>query len=910
MLILFIVSLNISNDPSFQKALDLLSVNQKEIEYPKLWKQDEKWVLPNIELWMKSPLKGIDYAENSVKVFKEGNIPTIYKLEARALGINKLNTQVNQKKWINGLPKNIDLPVNRLISKISSAKTLLISAFSGLDSLQKIRILAEASSFWGDEDDSTDDYLYGILLREFGVPYDTSDTILKVKTDTLMEWARKVKFNLILSAGYIVSKGISDFLKEIKGITLPDTIITFKTPIGWVAIGGNGNNSYSDKYALVVDFGGNDTYSGRIAGGIGVLSNPISIVIDVSGDDKYISRDKVFSLGSGLMGIGFLYDGGGNDFYSGFDNSIASSLFGIGIVVDNNGNDIYNGGYFTESASTFGLSILQDNAGNDRYFAQCYAQAMAGTYSYAALLDGSGNDVYYSGGRYPHTPLLPNDYRSMSQGFAIGARPDYGGGIAFLYDGGGNDFYNAEVYAQGTSYWYSAGFLYDEAGNDHYIATEYAQGAGIHLSYGLLIDNAGDDQYFSRYGPSIGEGHDLACGILIDKDGDDSYNVSGGIGVGLTNSFGLFADLNGNDRYLTTENLGEGSANLARGFTGLGIFIDKKGKDTYPYKGVRMDGRIWWDKMYGIGIDGTSQRVKKKIAQKPVPNFTKMDIKQIFDVAAEWEVGDAKDEIKAARKELKKHPSAARKYICDKKMDTESGLELRAIKDFVKAFPDSFTSCLFKCLHSDNKEERVNALYLISEIKPDNAVDSIIPMLKQPKNKLLLRSIIYSIGKIGGENARKTVKRYLNNKDETVKLVSVVALGKIKSPDDIPIFIKKLKSPEFVVRSAAVNALSGYDDTIITPRLLEKFQKGEDPLVIKTFGLIGEKSKQENIKREIKRAIWQGLYADDERYRALTIEALGRIGGDDVKTELKILKGRETSPVCQYFIDKFLDAQN
>ena len=901
-------SLNISNDPYFQRALKLLDVQKREIGYPKLWKKDEKWVLPDIKLWMRSPLKGIDYAENSVNTFQKGDISSIYKLEAKALGIDKFNTNINQRKWINALPDNLDKPVNRLISEISTAENLVTSAFSKLDSLQKIRILAEASSLWGDEDDSTDDYLYGILLREFGVPYDTSDTTLKLKTDTLMEWANKVNFNKILQAGYIISKGVYDFIDKTKGTILQDTTIVINTPIGKVAIGGNGNNIYNGKYALIIDFGGNDTYSGRIAGGIGMLSSPVSVVIDLSGNDKYLSQDKVFSLGSGIMGIGVLYDGGGNDFYSGFDNSIASSIFGVGILIDASGNDIYNGGYFTESASTFGISILQDLSGNDRYLAQCYAQAMAGTYSYALLLDDAGNDVYYSGGRYKHTPLLPDDYRSLSQGFAIGVRPDYGGGIGFLYDGGGNDFYNAEVYAQGTSYWYSAGFLYDNSGNDHYIATEYAQGAGIHLSYGLLIDNAGDDQYFSRYGPSIGEGHDLACGILIDKDGDDSYNVSGGIGVGLTNSFGLFADLNGNDRYLTTEKLGIGDVSLARGFTGLGIFIDKKGKDTYPYKNVQMDGKIWWRRGYGIGIDETDKPVKKEIPQKPAPDFTKMSIKEIFDVASEWEVGDAKDRIKAARKELKKRPSEAKKYICENKMDTKDGLELRAIKDFAKSFPDSITPCLFKSLHSGNKEERANALYLLSEIKPKNAVDSIIPMLKEERNELLLRSIIYSLGKLGGDNAQKTIRKYLKDKDETVKLISVVALGKIKSPEDIPVFIDELNTPEFIIRSASINALSGYDDTLVIPVLLEKYKQEKNPLIVKVLGKIGEKSKDENIKREIKNTIWKGLDSKDERIRALTIEALGRVGGEDIEQEFKILKGRETSPLCQYLIDKFLNS--
>ena len=39
----------------------------------------------------------------------------------------------------------------------------------------------------------------------------------------------------------------------------------------------------------------------------------------------------------------------------------------------------------------------------------------------------AGNDTYRTGGRYLHTPLLPNDFQSLSQGFSIGFRPRAGG---------------------------------------------------------------------------------------------------------------------------------------------------------------------------------------------------------------------------------------------------------------------------------------------------------------------------------------------------------------------------------------------------------------------------------------------------------------------------------------------------
>ena len=152
-----------------------------------------------------------------------------------------------------------------------------------------------------------------------------------------------------------------------------------------------------------------------------------------------------------------------------------------------------------------GAGLLVDGGGNDLYRLQDYGQGFASVWGYGLLADHAGNDVYYAGGKCIHHPLLPNEYRSFAQGFAIGFRPDCSGGIGFLFDNSGNDFYNAEVFAQATSYWYSLGMIYDGAGNDHYNANQYSQGAGIHLSIGILIDREGDDQLLAA-GADTGRG--------------------------------------------------------------------------------------------------------------------------------------------------------------------------------------------------------------------------------------------------------------------------------------------------------------------------------------------------------------------------------------------------------------------
>ncbi|MEO0211353.1 MAG: hypothetical protein ABIN66_05800, partial [candidate division WOR-3 bacterium] len=111
------------------------------------------------------------------------------------------------------------------------------------------------------------------------------------------------------------------------------------------------------------------------------------------------------------------------------------------------------------------------------------------------------------------------------------------------------------------------------------------------------------DHYYSRYGPSQGEGHDLAVGWLIDKRGNDNYQVSGGLGIGLTNSVGIFVDSDGDDTYSTREDIGLGDANRARDAGGVGIFLDLSGKDNYPAGTPCRNGRAWTRGMWGLGWD-------------------------------------------------------------------------------------------------------------------------------------------------------------------------------------------------------------------------------------------------------------------------------------------------------------------
>ncbi len=372
-----------------------------------------------------------------------------------------------------------------------------------------------------------------------------------------------------------------------------------------VIVGGKGSNTYNANFDVIIDLGGNDRYLAREASGI----NQPQVLVDLGEGDDFYSTKESFAFGSAVAGLAYMYDDGGNDTYRAGSYSMGSALLGYSFFQERGGNDIYDGDVHTEGAGTFGVCVFVDEGGNDSYNAVLYSQAFGSVWAYGMLADLGGNDRYYAGGKFLHQPLYNDFYQSLSQGFGFGWRGTSSGGIALLYDESGNDFYETEIYGQGSSYWYALGMLVDDEGNDFYSSVHYSQGAGIHLSVGGLIDRAGKDSYSCHYGPAQGTAHDLAVGVLVDYSGEDWYISNGvGQGSGWTNSFGLLLDKGGDDAYMG-KGLGynQGMANETRGFGGIGLFLDLGGKDVYNKGAPPNNDKLWHQGRWGIGRDLNSE---------------------------------------------------------------------------------------------------------------------------------------------------------------------------------------------------------------------------------------------------------------------------------------------------------------
>ncbi len=359
-----------------------------------------------------------------------------------------------------------------------------------------------------------------------------------------------------------------------------------------IAIGGPEKNIYTGKFDFIIDLGGNDIYNidhpPLTKGGQGGVldGGSFSCIIDLAGNDYYTTSSD-FALAGGLFSSSFIFDKEGDDFYeSKGSGNLGAAIGGLGLLYDEKGNDTYKGISFSIGAGCFGVGLLVDREGNDFYIANSYSQGFGMTEGVGAIIDNKGNDSYLVDSRSLDIGRYNDHYVSMCQGYGLGLRPFYAGGIGLIIEGEGNDIYNTDIFGQGGAYWYSLGAIVDKGGHDKYNGYQYSQGAGIHLAVGLLKDYDGWDFYQSN-GVSQGCGHDFGFGMLWDVKGNDNYSAySLSQGAGNADGIGILLDESGTDGYLNKYPANtRGYGNQRREYGSIGVFLDASGTDYYSQPG-------------------------------------------------------------------------------------------------------------------------------------------------------------------------------------------------------------------------------------------------------------------------------------------------------------------------------------
>ncbi|MFZ5570643.1 MAG: PDZ domain-containing protein [Thermodesulfobacteriota bacterium] len=362
---------------------------------------------------------------------------------------------------------------------------------------------------------------------------------------------------------------------------------------GLIVIGGPGPNRYTrPDIAVVLDPGGDDFYAAAI--GSGTPDQPVGLIVDLEGNDRYSSADD-FSQGTGLLGVGLLADLGGDDRYTGARFAQGTAMMGIGILLDLGGDDVYRGQEMNQGAACWGMGLLLDAAGDDCYESFFQSQGAGGPMAAGLLLDMAGNDRYYATGKYPSCYRTPGAFQGLSQGVGFGLRGIAPGGIGMLLDGAGADEFEAGDFSQGGGYALGLGLLNNSGSDpDTYHGSRYAQGWAAHSAAGMLLDEGGNDVYSGLVGALQAAAWDRGVAVLNDRAGDDVYDAQDLFfcqGAAAHNGLAVFLDGAGDNRFLAPhdEKIGSntyhGGCSFSFFFTGDGeAVISEQVRGEYGFE--------------------------------------------------------------------------------------------------------------------------------------------------------------------------------------------------------------------------------------------------------------------------------------------------------------------------------------
>ncbi len=424
--------------------------------------------------------------------------------------------------------------------------------------------------------------------------------------DVVEELYGKVDMGRLVAGAEDIAEALKRLAAVLPECRFPDYVVKISSSHGDIYVGTTGDDRYEFIQAplLIVDGGGNDRYDFPGSN----EERPIATIVDLGGDDTYVSSDTTKpGIGGGLIGISYVLDLGGNDSYTGHHVCQGAGVFGVGAVIDREGNDTYSARYLSQGSGSFGLGVLADGTGNDSLYCWTMSQGYGYSRGCGLLVNGDGDDRYVAEDEAIFSASSQNSEHnnSLAQGVGFGRRADFvdghswAGGVGILCDIAGADSYSAGLFAQGCAYWFSVGMLLDAAGNDTYDGVWYVMGSGAHFAVGYLDDFGGNDVYTATHNMAVGAGHDFTIGYFNERAGDDRYTVPNlSLGGGNANGMGLFHDHSGNDYYMTktgTTTLGRANAEqsgIRSVLACFGIFVDGGGDDTYNEEWAA-NGRRW-----------------------------------------------------------------------------------------------------------------------------------------------------------------------------------------------------------------------------------------------------------------------------------------------------------------------------
>jgi hypothetical protein len=650
--------------PLFDEALRVAGLDQTRFRFsPEVvgaWFGD-KWRLPAFDLFFENPWNCSPYGKDMAATARK-NAPGIQSLQVQAqvsAGVKvrdnfyssamKLYAGMAESDGPLALAKALeaagagkaeeiarDASYAKIPEAASTSAALILRVLRDTLAFHKISVIDPLKNA-GLEPAEVYELMYGDL---FWGPDSDDDAVLPndvrfAEVSRMMKMEKMVDavdFPLMARGGNLLAMVVDDANQRLhnakkEGKTAFDGDFVVNTPYGRVRIAGTADHQHNadDQHDLLtIDLGGNDRYFRGAASG-NPERHPVSVIIDVDGDDLYetkgtaawlerlekgprghepgfrqeIRSEHFPAFGAGLLGYGYLADLAGNDRYFSPVGGLGYGSIGLGALVDVKGNDTYRGDTGVLGVGIFGFGTYADLEGDDQHDVLQKSLGYGGTLGAGTAVNLGGNDRYTADVKNVKytwfNNLEPGNINlSMSLGFGFGRRADmsdghsWAGGIGMLVDGGkGNDVYSCGIYGIGSSYWYALGLHHDDGGNDDYTSDSYSIASPPHFTVGIVINDEGNDVWRGRSSRACGFGRDFSIGWFEEGGGNDVYLCSdSAFGIGNLNSLAVCWDKGGDDVWIARSNsfgqpYMESENNIRDLPVNCGLFIDAGGNDRY-----------------------------------------------------------------------------------------------------------------------------------------------------------------------------------------------------------------------------------------------------------------------------------------------------------------------------------------
>jgi hypothetical protein len=681
---------------------------------------------------------------------------------------------------------------------------IILRKFLSLAVATDIQVLANRSIMTGDRLQRLVAYCDSLVIQS---EEDANATLVEMKAAERYGMDRSKQFFNVDAAGLdygkLLKPGMLLYVNALEmarnmETELPryrDSIRTriWNTPMGRVAIGGPGDDLYEGEFFCVIDVGGNDVYRAAPRTKEEVTDRGTSLIVDFGGNDTYIGGDYAF--GGTLFGASTLIDMHGDDSYTARNFSLGCGFFGTGVLYDAEGSDRYSAGTCSEGAGLFGIGLIVDAKGNDNYLAHLESQGFGFTRGLGAIIELGGNDSYIAASPYTDFLRYDDHFETFCQGAALGSRPVASGGIGIIADSAGSDTYVADIFGQGTGYWYGLGAIVDRRGNDSYNAFQYSQGAGVHLAFGVLHDAAGNDNYVS-HGVSQGCGHDIGFGGLYDSQGDDNYVVESlSLGAGNADGISLFVDGGGEDGYIARRTNTLGYSDLRRDYGMIGIFLDLDGTDFYGTSRGANDS-LWTGSSYGAGLDANLRPKEKQSAstgseqektKEQIEKELGADIPTLFTQAS---AAPQKYQyiVEPARNRLLDRADSSIPYLLSQ-LNSESARERLALGILLPRLGKRVAQQLIDTVRHGDSSRVTQAIYALGEMHESAAAVALGEKLVDSANWNFRASAGEALLKMNASSAKDYLKRALTDTVEIVRARAARALAAVADSGELARYV-------------------------------------------------------------------------------------------------------------------------